>query len=714
MKHLETNLEKLNKFLISKDQRGLELTRLLQMYLLDTNSEKDISDLIVSNIPKSDISETGFRPIGTWHPVCQDGEIVFIRKEQSDSVFWESTCSQFSLKKEPNKKRVCFIGESVAAGMFFTPYISPSKVLANYLECHSEDEWDVIDLTRNCMNAGSLIETCQASLQLEPDFIVLLAGNNWFSDIMIEHDSSISRRRFYADSLDKNGMSGLINTYRNNAEKLVENVLQHIDGIANESTTEFIFAIPALNYADWQRRCPLHVLDNQKTSEWYERYRSASASIENGNYETGLKLGKEMIQIDGGTNATSSKIVANCLIALERFDEAYNYCVAECDNSLMFDHITSFPGVLSFVRKYKDSTYTNLQIIDLEAIFMEHSGTKILGSRFFVDYCHLNPEGYQVAMAPIASKILSKQTVSRKEVIKSWKDLVQKTQLPKVDKSSLAVSYFSVALYNTHLNRPITNGLNIEKYVELFQRAVNCSDLALDIMELYVKGRSCQFGAGFAMSESGQKLFELMNSPLDFPVAQEAPGVDALTIMCICRTLDANGRNGKQMLEAYQQGYIKLLDKGVDLTEPKYIEWINANVRMAMDSENSSRRKVPIFKSWWPLSFFTLVSDAESDLEAEITCRLPSYMDSDINKKVNIAINNQLIDQISVSHKWTSHKIIVPQKMIINGFNRLSLEWPELKENGNIINLKKCYAKGLKVEFYPVFGEVFSLIVRNK
>lgn len=693
---------------------GLELTRLLQMYLFNSDCDKDITDLIMSNIPESDINETGFRPIGTWHPVYQDGDIVFTRLEQSDSVFWESTCSQFNLKKDSDKTRVCLIGESAAAGMFFTPHISPSLVLANYLECNSETMWDVIDLTRNCMNAGALIETCTSALQLEPDYIVLLAGNNWFSDIMIEHDSSISRRRIYAQSLDNNGMSGLINTYRDNAEKLAEKVLHQIDLIAKKNTTKFIFAIPALNYGDWQRRCPLHWLDNEKTSEWYERYRSALTSIDSGDYETGLKLGKEMIQIDGRTNSTSNRIVANCLIALERSDEAYDYCVAECDNSLMFDHITSFPGVLSFVRKYNDMMYENLQIIDLEAVFMEYSSEKILGSSFFVDYCHLNPEGYKVAMAAIAHKILSKQTAPTKEVIKSWKNLVQKTQLPKVDKSSLAVSYFSAALYNTHLNMPITDKLNIEKYVILFQKAVDCSDSVLDLMELYVKGRSCQFGAGFAMSKSGQKFFELMNSPLDFPVAQEAPGVDALTITCICRTLDVNGRNGKELLKAYQQNYINLLDKGVDLTEPKYIEWINANVRMAMDSENSSRRKVPFYKSWWPWSYFTLVSHGESDLEAEITYRIPSHVQSDVNKKVNIAINNQLVAQLSVSHNWTSHKIIIPQKMIVNGFNHLSLEWPELTQNENICSLKQRYAKGLKVEFYPVLGEVFSLIIRNK
>jgi len=43
------------------------------------------------------------------------------------------------------------------------------------------------------------------------------------------------------------------------------------------------------------------------------------------------------------------------------------------------------------------------------------------------------------------------------------------------------------------------------------------------------------------------------------------------------------------------------------------------------------------------------------------------------------------------------------------------LEWPELNqdETQKISEVATRYSKGLKVDIFPVFGEVFSLIVRR-
>jgi hypothetical protein len=190
---------------------------------------------------------------------------------------------------------------------------------------------------------------------------------------------------------------------------------------------------------------------------------------------------------------------------------------------------------------------------------------KTIGSKLFIDYCHMTPMGFNVAMAPIASLILSysqSDVSSNHTAIKEknnpafskklqkesssyfWKDLIQKTQTPVVDSFRLAISYFYIALYNCHFNEPVTNTSEIEKYVKLFQKSVDCSPSILHAMELYIQARGCEFGAGFSLSKAGQSLYELINSPLDFPVAQSTPGVDALTIDALCETLQQFGRNG--------------------------------------------------------------------------------------------------------------------------------------------------------------------------
>ncbi|HBI74094.1 MAG TPA: hypothetical protein DDY59_13045 [Lachnospiraceae bacterium] len=703
------NVEKIKKILFQDDEAGLELFRLMQLYLFKDSDKDDVLKLTESNIPPSQPNETGYLPIGTWSPVFEDGEVVFVRNKQADTAFWESNCKQFCLKKKSTHKRVCVIGESVAAGMFFTPHISPTKTLSEYLELHSEGMWDVIDLTRNSMNAGALLETCRAALQINPDYIVVIAGNNWYTDITIEHSGPISRRRMYVNALDKGNICAIIQQYKEKSVEFAKEILRQIDGISSEVQTQFLFVLPAVNYKDWERRYPLHWLDNKKTSKWYEKFKLAVHAIENKDYESGLKLGVEMIQIDGGTNATSSRIVANCLMKLGRNEEAYAYCAAESDNSLLFDEITSFPGMSSLVRKEikrEEKSFKHIFFFDMEEIFQKFSGEKVVGSPFFVDYCHLSPEGYKISMAPIAGYITNCDVQ-----IKNIDD-----DNHTVGSFYLATAYFCIALYNTHLNRPVINNFNMKKYVSLFQKAVDCCETVLDIMELYIKARGCQFGTGFALSKSGQKLSDMLNSPLDLPITQQAPGVDAFAITCICEILTANGRKGKKLLEEYQRAYINLLDKGVDLINPQYMEWINSHTMAAIDSENGTWRNMPYHKSWWPWSYFTLASDTLNDLEMEIVLRLPTSFTAKEKKRVSVVINNKVIKNIFVIDKWTMHKVTISAGCLSKGFNRVSLEWPELEQNEEkaISDLKDRYVKGRNVEFYPIFGEIFSMRVRKK
>lgn len=712
MSEKNMNITKFLKMLQAKDESGVEMLRLMQLYLLG-RSETDEQSTMISNIPSSFNDENGFRAIGTWHPVQENDEITFKRKEQADSVFWESTRQKITLKKELDQ-RVCVIGESAAAGMFFTPYITPAKALENYLKTDKKYTWEVIDLTRNCMNAGALLETCKSALQLQPDYIIIIAGNNWFSDIMIEHKGSLYRRRDYATALEKGGMEAVIQTYQKKARELAKNVMDQIEKLALESSARFVFAIPALNYSSWERRIPLHWIGNEGTMEWYEYYKIATESLDNKEYEKALMAGKKMFEIDGGKNPTSNCILAKCYVALGDEEKAYNHYVLECDYSLLFDEMTSFPAVPSFVRKeygHGNLSCPHIHFLDFENVLQEYYGSKILGTEVFVDYCHLNPDGFHIVMAPVAYLMLQKNESLNKE----WISLAQNTSLSKVEPVALAVSYFCAALYNSHLNRPISNDLDVNKYSYFFQKAIDSDKSIIELMKLYVRGRSCEKGLGFTLSKAGQNLFELMNSPLDFPVAQEAPGVDALTIESICNTLERNGCDVEQLLLDYQFLYIQLLEEGIDLTEPAYVEWINSHVKMSMDSENGTRRRLPYYKSWWPSSYFTLISNGKDSLEVRLTCRLSGDASGLNNRNVKVAINGQEVKTVSVGTTWCKHNFVIPSYMVKRGFNRISVDWPIIYQNENkkLGEIIKRYLKGLEVDFFPVLGEIHSFTVEK-
>jgi hypothetical protein len=125
---------------------------------------------------------------------------------------------------------------------------------------------------------------------------------------------------------------------------------------------------------------------------------------------------------------------------------------------------------------------------------------------------------------------------------------------------------------------------------------------------------------------------------------------------------------------------------------------------------------MPYHKSWWPWSYFTLASDTLNDLEMEIVLRLPTSFTAKEKKRVSVVINNKVIKNIFVIDKWTMHKVTISAGCLSKGFNRVSLEWPELEQNEEkaISDLKDRYVKGRNVEFYPIFGEIFSMRVRKK
>ena len=706
MNNSDSNIEKLAKKLAKKDLSGLRDARLFQAYLINDNIE------ILKN--NCNVEDKQFQSIGTWHPEKIDGEMVFIRKEQRDSTCWESSRLQIKQKKKAGMKRICVIGESAAYGMFFSPYYTPTKALDLYMNQNKDTKWDVIDLTRIGMQAKTFLETCSSSLQLDSDYVVLFAGNNWYSDAVFKYDAPNSKRKKFIKILNRDGIKGVIDSYKGDFEKHTEDIIKSIANIFKNSATKVLFMIPAANYENWERQTPCYWLGDDKTSRWYELYESALKCNERKEYSEMLKIGKYMISLDAGYSPTSNRIIANSLIRLGKKTEARKYCEAEIDYSLMYDQMTSFPSTPSFIRKKiaELSEVYNMQIFDLERVFDDYLNSSIPRKTVFIDYCHMNPAGFNIAMAPVAAHILNNEP---KGTDFNSAKLIQLTEKKQgVDRFQLAISYFYIAIYNTHLNQPVSENIEIEEYTKLFQHAVETSEKVLYVMEDYLRARICGGGAGFNLSKYMKKLLNLTSTTFDLRIAQLSPGTDRITVEAICTVLENNGRQGKALMKKYQQYFINILNRnGVDLSEPQYIERINAVVALEKDHEISTRRKLPYFKARFPKSHFTLVSDAKSELEFEITCR---FKTQNIGKQsiAKVLVNGKRIADIKIKSTWCKTVGVIPKKVLKCGYNKISVEWPSLSqdEEKEIDNISDRYLLGVLVDIFPVHGEIFSLWIR--
>jgi hypothetical protein len=218
------------------------------------------------------------------------------------------------------------------------------------------------------------------------------------------------------------------------------------------------------------------------------------------------------------------------------------------------------------------------------------------------------------------------------------------------------------------------------------------------------------------LSAAAQRIIGLSNSPfLDYAIVRSTAGVDAGTMEAIAAVLDEYESTGEELLSDYESSYKRRLSRGVDLTEPIYIERRGADVAplMKFDTEKETRRAVPIYRTNWPQSTFTLAADATEDLSLSLTCRLPR-IESERTGEVKVSVNGETIGTIHVTNQWTRHQLTIHQDRLRDGFNRVMLHWPPLSDEDNaaIDRAETRFRVGHTPDIFPVFGEVFSCVVK--
>src|SRR6185295_2526663 len=101
--------------------------------------------------------------------------------------------------------RVALFGESAAAGYLYAPHLTPAQVLEGQLRSiGGSADFEVIDLARTNERLASLAQTVRAALQIQPDVLVIYAGNNWNlleTPEVSPYAASVAARLDYAKAL---------------------------------------------------------------------------------------------------------------------------------------------------------------------------------------------------------------------------------------------------------------------------------------------------------------------------------------------------------------------------------------------------------------------------------------------------------------------------------------------------------------------------------
>src|SRR4051794_3315921 len=337
-------------------------------------------------------------PISIWQPQEIDGETVWVRPEPQPLGDHYAATPVLRRKKSELPLRVAFFGESVAAGYLYAPHVTPAQVLERQLrETGGESNFEVIDLARTNETLGGLAETVRTSLQINPDVLVLFAGNNWNlleTPEVSPYAPSVLARQRYGQALRDQGIEGPVRQAEERLREIADAALGAISEIAWAVRIPVIVVIPEINLIDWETRQPPVWLPGDGTARWHELYAKAIEKLDRRDFPGALETAQALVDLDACSSAW--RLLARAHLGLGDHEAARQACLAEVDAAryatLAF---LSAPQVTTQARELLQEAARRHAFIpvDLREIFAAHTGSPLPDRRLFLDYCHLTLEG---------------------------------------------------------------------------------------------------------------------------------------------------------------------------------------------------------------------------------------------------------------------------------------------------------------------------------
>lgn len=618
-------------------------------------------------------------PISIWVPREIDGEPAFVRPDPLPLGDHYAARKVLRPKKAELPLRVAFFGESVAAGYLYAPHLTPAGVLETQLRAlGGAESFEVIDLARTNETLPSLGATVRASVQIQPDMLVLFVGNNWNlleTPEVSPYVPSVRARQRYADAL-REGLAGPIRKAEEELRLVAEGTFELIALIATAVGIPVIVVVPEVNLADWETRQPVVRLPGDGVARWHSFYRAGNAEA--------------LRELDGGTCPTAWRLLARERMAAGDLEGAKAAAIAEVDSARYATlGFLSAPQATTLARDLLRGLARRhgFACVDLREVFARHTGSPLPGRRLFLDYCHLTSEGIEVAMAAVAAEAIR------------LSGMPQTGELPAIEVAPEveATARLGAAVHSAH--RLLTVGPKRE-ILEHWCEAALEADPGVESAMLDLLEARCSPGPAVLTAAQQRNL----SSPYRLLLQHgwKWDHLDADLIEVLVDVLERRGRPVRdqvsRMLLEHHGG------REVDLADPFY-HWepLERFYPEVMDLQDLARRAT--YRSPWPVSSFCLIADR--DVELELTARGNPG-------EVGVEVNGAPAGTFPLGERWTKGTLRIPAALLRPGLNRLTLRWPDPPpiEGDPFGPAIERLEIGLAADLHPVFGEVFSLITR--
>lgn len=637
-----------------------------------------------------DSTDTSAKKIGIWIPKVEGNQTVYIRDPNVhpfEAGHW-GDLEQFPLQSD--KKRVVFLGESVARGLLLDPDFCPSSELQSILNSVVPAEIEILDLARSDLGLWSLLAQVRATLVLKPDVFVIFAGNNWvmFNESLQNEINAITEQLRKTASIQT-----LKEHIENWLESQVKSFLHAISEIATTTGIPFLFVLPEFNLRDFvtPREAPPLLSQEGANTQWFSAWDSIENAFSEQNYPKAQALAEKMLELDEGTTPDSFYLLANCHLAQGRTEDARHDLEMARDTEIWRWLTTPrcYRVIQEAIRHY--CSHSEIELIDLPVRFQEWLNGEIPDRRLFLDYCHLNVEGIQVAMASVAESLL--------RIIKStqhnWRTLVNKGIAPTTE--TMARAHFLAAIHNASWGQEY----DILRYHCCKACEINPKSTSQLVMIL----------AGIAgwrtpplMCEAYQETLSLNDNRLLYRFARLGPYM-------YLELMDA-------VVEAYQP-VIPAIEEQVRLAREKNHDVVLKEIDLLdtfycvtawTQAETNLKKRFAYYKACRIESPFILYCSLPQSVELKITYRVP---DSD-SGEIILTVNGNHLHRLPISHDWKTVKLTIPSNCLRPGNNEIRLRWPVQLTSGTtkILGAIDKLERGERVEFCDYFGEIATFVAQ--
>ena len=646
---------------------------------------------------------TNPEPISIWQPGVVDGRAVFQRPGLHPFGDHYADRLQLNPKRPGDPARICFFGESAAAGYLLARHVTPAKALQAHLRhLLPEDTPDVIDLARTNERLASLVETVKRSFQLSPDLLIIYAGNNWNlleTPELSPYFPSERGKQQMAEALLAGGLDALAELALRERLARAWRALSEIAEVARANSTPVVLVVPEVNLADWETLQPAPWLPGDGLERWYALLEDAKRSLHGGHYAAASGAALAMLDLDDGVSPTPYRLLAQARAGQGDWPAARAAAEAEVVSghypTMCFLGAPQASSAEQRLLRHAAQIF-GFATVDLPRLFAGDGADALPGRRLFMDYCHLTVEGVHQAAAGMAAAALE---ALRHGTTPDVAALIRDLPRPVISPEHLAVAELGAAIHTAHR---LADFLRKDELVRHWlERALDTSPgIAQTFLEV-VAARSVDLPALFTAAQQSN-----LASPytLQLQHGWRYDHIDACLVQAI---IDVLARRDPELAKRATRSLLERAPSSADLVEQRTL-WEPLMQAYPDLLPTRDRHGCAFLRAAWPRVSFAWIASGETDLILDITARLPQR----VQGRAEVFVNGQHAGGLALTTRWSRSVFPIPAPLLRSGLNRITFQFPPPDPRDDVWSaVAGRLAQGLEADLFPVFGELFSVRV---